>query len=214
MQSTFYTIYKTTNLVNSKIYIGKHVTVDLNDAYLGSGKLLKAAIIKYGIEHFKKEVLFVFDNEAAMNAKEKELVTEEFILQENNYNLCIGGQGGFGYINNVLSEKMKDVRNSNLSKITPDVLRENAYYMLKTRKSKGSFTREQNIVNATKAWTNNVRERRKQTRKNQKFQQGENNSQYGTIWITDGEITKKIRKTDPIPNGWVLGRTKGRKTDG
>jgi hypothetical protein len=86
--------------------------------------------------------------------------------------------------------------------------------MLKTRKSKGSFTREQNIVNATKAWTNNVRERRKQTRKNQKFQQGENNSQYGTIWITDGEITKKIRKTDPIPNGWVLGRTKGRKTDG
>jgi dissimilatory sulfite reductase (desulfoviridin) alpha/beta subunit len=65
----FYTIYKTTNLVNGKIYIGKHQTKDPHDNYLGSGKQLGYAIKKYGIENFKKEILFVFDNEAEMNVK-------------------------------------------------------------------------------------------------------------------------------------------------
>ena len=40
---TFFTIYKTTNQLNEKIYIGKHQTLDLEDNYLGSGKCLKYA---------------------------------------------------------------------------------------------------------------------------------------------------------------------------
>lgn len=91
----YYTIYKTTNLLNNKFYIGKHQTTDLEDNYLGSGKLLKRAIKKYGIDNFQKEILFIFDNEEEMDRKEKELV----VLSENSYNLCEGGKGGFGYIN-------------------------------------------------------------------------------------------------------------------
>lgn len=34
-------VYKTTNLINKKIYIGVHSTRDINDSYLGSGKLLR-----------------------------------------------------------------------------------------------------------------------------------------------------------------------------
>jgi hypothetical protein len=37
-------------------------------------------------------------------------------------------------------------------------------------------------------------------------QKGENNSQYGTCWITNGKVNKKIRKEDNIPSGWKLGR--------
>lgn len=88
-------IYKITNLLNGKYYIGKHKTNDINDGYMGSGKLIIKAIKKHGIENFKKEILHVFDNEAEMNAKEKELV----VISEDTYNLCPGGQGGFGYIN-------------------------------------------------------------------------------------------------------------------
>ena len=95
----FYTIYKITNLINDKIYIGKHQTKDLNDSYMGSGKNIIRSIRKYGIENFNKEILFQFDNEESMNAKESELVTEGFCLREDNYNLCPGGKGGWGYIN-------------------------------------------------------------------------------------------------------------------
>jgi len=95
----FYTIYKITNILDNKIYIGKHQTKNINDNYMGSGKHLKRAIKKYGIENFVKEFLFIFDNEEEMNIKEKELVSEEFCLREDTYNMCVGGQGGFGYIN-------------------------------------------------------------------------------------------------------------------
>jgi len=95
----FYTIYKTTNLVNNKIYIGKHSTKDLNDGYMGSGTWLLQAFDKYGIANFSKELLHVFDTEELMNTKEAELVTEAFCLATNTYNICRGGQGGFSYIN-------------------------------------------------------------------------------------------------------------------
>ena len=89
-----YTIYKTTNRLNGKFYIGKHQTENPNDNYLGSGKALLAAIKLYGRENFQKEILFDFDNELDMNSKERELITEEFVKSENTYNLGIGGEGG------------------------------------------------------------------------------------------------------------------------
>ena len=44
----FYTIYLTVNKINGKKYIGKHVTEDPYDSYLGSGIVLSNAIKKYG----------------------------------------------------------------------------------------------------------------------------------------------------------------------
>lgn len=43
-----YTVYKTTNIINGKYYIGVHKTTNPNDSYLGSGKAIKEAIKKYG----------------------------------------------------------------------------------------------------------------------------------------------------------------------
>ena len=90
----YYTIYKTTSLINGKIYIGKHQTSKLNDNYLGSGKGIKNAVKKYGKQNFKKDILFVFASEEEMNAKEKELITEEFVARNDTYNAGIGGEGG------------------------------------------------------------------------------------------------------------------------
>ena len=90
----FYTIYKTTNNINGKFYIGKHQTKNPNDSYYGSGKKLELAIKKYGKENFTKELLFIFDNEQEMNAKEKEIITEEFVSRRDIYNVGVGGEGG------------------------------------------------------------------------------------------------------------------------
>lgn len=89
-----YTIYKITNKLNGKIYIGKHQTENPNDPYYGSGKAIKDAIRKHGKENFIKEILFDFDTEDAMNLKERELITEEFVAREDTYNLGVGGEGG------------------------------------------------------------------------------------------------------------------------
>ena len=94
----FYTVYKITNIIDNKFYIGMHQTENPNDSYMGSGTLLKRAIQKYGIENFKKEILHVFNNETEMRDKEKELVVLHEI-NEMSYNLCEGGKGGFGYLN-------------------------------------------------------------------------------------------------------------------
>lgn len=89
-----YLVYKTTNDLNGMYYIGKHATTNPNDSYLGSGVYLTRAIEKYGKEHFHKEILFDFDTEEEMNAKERELVNENLVKDETCYNLMLGGEGG------------------------------------------------------------------------------------------------------------------------
>lgn len=89
-----YLVYKTTNDLNGMYYIGKHATTNPNDSYLGSGVYLTRAIEKYGKEHFHREILFDFDTEAEMDAKERELVDESVVKDEMCYNLMLGGEGG------------------------------------------------------------------------------------------------------------------------
>lgn len=94
----YYTIYRTTNLINNKIYIGAHRTKNLDDNYLGSGKHLTRAIAKYGTSNFIKEILFVCENQEEMFQKEAELVTEDFCNREDTYNIKKGGFGGWDHI--------------------------------------------------------------------------------------------------------------------
>lgn len=95
----YYSVYQITNLINNKIYIGYHVTDNLNDDYMGSNTHLKNSINKYGFDNFKKETLFILNSYEAMVDKEKELVNEDFVKREDTYNKNLGGKGGFYYLN-------------------------------------------------------------------------------------------------------------------
>lgn len=91
----YYIIYKTTNLINNKIYIGIHKQEDLSfDGYYGSGLLLNRSIQKHGLVNFTRETLFVFDNLTDARLKEKEIVDLEFCQRKDTYNVSIGGTGG------------------------------------------------------------------------------------------------------------------------
>lgn len=86
-------------MINGKYYIGVHKSKLENDSYFGSGKRLKYAIKKYGKENFKKEILEYFENSEQMYLREKQIITEEFLKNENVYNIRLGGFGGFEFIN-------------------------------------------------------------------------------------------------------------------
>ena len=86
-------VYKTTNTANGKYYIGVHEG-ELDDLYLGSGKLLKRALQKFGRKFFKKEILKICQSREEAYAVEKELVNEELLRDPNCYNLIPGGDGG------------------------------------------------------------------------------------------------------------------------
>lgn len=94
----YYYVYEIKNEINGKIYIGVHRTKDLNDGYMGSGKILKQAINKYGIESFSKTILEFFDSYEEALSKEQEIVTEEFLSREDTYNMKCGGNGGWDWI--------------------------------------------------------------------------------------------------------------------
>lgn len=96
----YYFVYKTTNTINGKFYIGKHRCKDLSkDSYLGSGRTLRQAIKKYGKANFKREILCFFESEEEALDYELQVVTEDLIVDEKCYNETIGGRGSFHHIN-------------------------------------------------------------------------------------------------------------------
>lgn len=88
----FHYVYKTTNLINGKYYIGVHSSSHLDDGYLGSGTSLIKALQKYGEENFKREILeFVNTAEEKWIAEIKH-VTLDVVKDPNSYNQAPGGR--------------------------------------------------------------------------------------------------------------------------
>lgn len=100
---TFFILYKTTNLVNSKTYIGIHKTNNLDDGYLGSGFALVEAVGKYGKENFKREVLKFCNSYDELLELEKLYVDSDWVKDKSNYNLKTGGQSS-----GILSDESKN----------------------------------------------------------------------------------------------------------
>lgn len=105
-------IYKTTNKLNGKIYIGKDVRC--RPGYLGSGLLLKKAISKYGIENFINETIEECSTKEQLNEREVYWI-KHFNATDRKigYNIAIGGTGGdcVSNLNETAKKRMIDKRN-------------------------------------------------------------------------------------------------------
>ena len=113
-----YIVYKTTNIINGKIYIGVHKTKDPNifDGYIGLGVYRQndakqsypfhQAVRKYGYENFKREVIKIFPYTTRGMKQayrlENKIVNEDFIKRDDTYNIRIGGL----YNNDIISKKV------------------------------------------------------------------------------------------------------------
>ena len=128
-------IYKTTNLINGKIYIGQHrVNNDVIDKnYFGSGKLLLEAIKKYGKENFKCEIIEWCESEKSLS--EKEVYYIDYYKSKvtfGNYNMSDGG-----YVPRLCGEL-----NGNYGKHRPHTEDERKHLSEITKGHKPTFTRK------------------------------------------------------------------------
>lgn len=127
-------LYKTTNLLNNKIYIGVHKLANTSKSknYLGSGKSIKSAIEKYGRKNFTRVTLAEFSCAKDAYKVEAEIVTLAFCNRIDTYNIKTGGEGGKGGI--LTKETKAKMSNSHKGKIFSDKHKTNLSIALKGNK--------------------------------------------------------------------------------
>ena len=181
----FFVVYKITNLINNKIYVGVHQTENIHDGYFGSGVALKKAVSKYGKESFSKEITHICDTKEQMFEIERSIVTEEFINRQDTYNCKVGGHGGWDHTAKQGSNKWW--KGKHRSEETKELLRK-----LNVGKTLSKDHRDKLSAAALK-------------------NTGQKHNQYGTVWVHSLELkcNKKANKEDIqrwIDDGWIVGR--------
>jgi hypothetical protein len=183
----------------------------LNDGYLGSGNRLRRSIKIHGKENFKCEILEILPDRDSLKRRERELVNEDILKDKMCMNLQLGGGGGF--CNEEHKQKFLNAgtRAVNRTKKSTETLRkrlkDSEYrknFSLKVKKGHDDV----NFNPATfKGKKHKEESKKKIGQSNSIKQKGENNSQFGTCWITNGKENKKILKTDlHLYSEWKLGR--------
>ena len=207
-EKTIHYIYKTTCIVTGKWYVGMHSAYNLEDGYMGSGKILRYSIRKYGTENHTKEILEYLPTRELLVLREIEIVTKELISDGKCMNLKEGGTGG--WINEEhrikcskagnAAKKIKlkndlEYRQNYINKRLKNILESNALGKNDSMRFTGKFHSDETkqLMSEIKKGTGT----------------GETNSQYGTCWITKDSINKKIKKEDLetyLNEGWLKGR--------
>lgn len=227
MNKKHYLIYQITNTVNNKIYIGKHITENVDDDYFGSGKYLKRAQKKYGLDKFVKTILFECQNKEEMDLLEKCVVTQEFCDRDDTYNINVGGDGGWSYVNTFdpfQHEKcvnagkcgglksIENAINAGYSGIFAYSTRNKSQQEMqqihdKRKRNHALYIASRNIYGKNNPMFGKQHSQSSR-KKMSKSHLGEKNNNYGKMWICN-DIThesKMIFKSEIIPNGWRKGR--------
>ena len=207
----YYYIYQITNLNNGKIYVGKHKSAKhpFENGYFGSGKQITAAIKKYGVDNFKKEVLCYCNDAHEMAVKESEIVTEDFVKRSDTYNMHKGGYGGWDHWNGSKQHKENAINGGKkAAKRLNEFIAEQKTNNTEWWQNWYAKVCETNKELTLRSQTPEVKAKRKNTFKTIGHSQGEKNSQFGRIWISN-VLTKEVKRitiSDTIPEGWVRGK--------
>lgn len=214
-------IYKTTNLINDKIYVGQHKKKFFDKNYYGSGSILNKSIKTYGIENFKCEIVDSAETKEELNKKEIYWIDK---LNSRNrkigYNIRKGGELGSTFNHTKEAKEKISLHNAKYwygksrSKITNLKISKK----LKNRKrSKESILKQ---INTNKNRT--LSEKEIQQRKNIHLGKKVNNqtkikislSLKGRKWMNNSIIEIQIKPEDfdkYLNNGFVIGRKRRTK---
>lgn len=213
VQQKRYTVYRVTHKESGRFYVGTHQTFDPDDTYMGSGIRIKRALVKYGKDAFRKDVLFVFDNPKDMFDKEREVVDEEFVKRQDTFNLCPGGDGGWNHLN--LDADVQRAKAAKSNARQRELAAEDPTFQDKRRSCARALCEqlraEGRIRHDTfKGRTHLASSRQKISDSMQGKQNGSRNSQHGRVWVSrPGEKPRKASEAELpalIQQGWVKGR--------
>lgn len=214
----FFLVYKTINKIKGEYYIGVHVTDDIDDDYLGSGKRLRFSVEKYGRESFEKQIIAIFDNPIDMFNMEAELVNEVTLKDPLCLNLKTGGYGGWNLKDKSLIYSSEHQKRR--SKMGDPIWRaENAEKISEWSKKglilaqeKLAIMRKSGYVSKGSTGKHHSEEfKQRMSKIMSEAMAGEKNSQYGTCWIHSliEKRSKKIKKEELsswLELGWIVGR--------
>ena len=225
-ESMLYTVYKTVNLANGKYYFGVHKTEDPDDSYLGSGNYIRRAIVKYGEQGFRKDVLFTYLDPELAFAKEDEIIQCYRGLDPLCMNLRRGGSGGFDWINKnglahtseiqshaITARHLKERQDPAYAALIGRRIREGQIKRLKQDPDlikRLADAAKQSVKKALKAWTGN-----KHTDESRELmsikKMGNKNNRFGFRWVYNDSLrTSKSIPPDDLSKfltcGWKLGR--------
>lgn len=191
----FHIIYKTTNKVNKKIYIGYHFQTSNPfsfDGYLGSGMSLIRAIKKYGVDCFIRETIFVYEDASSALAKEKDIVNESFINRPDVYNLTVGGGLPPSHKGIPKSEDhKKKIGNSQIGKILTEKHKNNIKSSLTGKKRIPRTAKTRDAISKSLTGVNHTETRKRNMRNNQPDRSGNRNSMFGKVGEANPNFGRK-----------------------
>jgi len=193
----YHFIYKITNTKNRKYYVGMHSTNNLNDGYFGGGVRIRNSIRKHGKDVHVMEILEFFSERKFLIAREIEIINEDLLKDPLCLNLALGGSGGCTPGVTWTSELQKELNKRGYKKLR--YLWENDQeWAEKTRKNLSNVMKKNIAEGKFKRCDWNGKKHKSETIQKMKEadRTGIKNSQFGTCWITNGELNRKIKKED------------------
>lgn len=184
-------IYKITNTLNSKIYVGKHKfpKAKLDPKYWGSGILISRAIASQGQDTFVRELLVTADSKEELNSLERLWIDKLDCRAPKGYNLTSGGDGAPDLDADAryrMGNGHRGIpRSEDLKQRTSQTLRGRSHSEDWVAKISASLKGKKPSPAALEG---NVRRKR------------------SSVWINDGAQERMLSSGDSLPEGWIRGR--------
>ena len=204
----YHYIYKTVCKITNKYYIGMHSTDNLEDGYIGSGKILWRSINKYGKDAHTKEILEFCNSRRDLRNREAEIVNLNEIAKDGCMNIQPGGGGGLSSPEHAEKFHKAGVKATNIKMWVENRETHSLRLSLQSKKRlEDPEYRKKIFKNLNWEGRSHSEETKSKLRKSKNV--GESNPSFGTCWITKSGINKKIKKEDLnlfVENGWHKGR--------
>lgn len=185
-------VYKFTNRVNGKIYVGKHKydKPELDKNYLTSGVLINKSINKHGIENFNQEIVCTCESLEELNEKEIFYIDYFQCMYPVGYNLTKGGDG--------------------ISEPTPDIIEKNRQWHLGRKQSDESNRKRSETLKKvvhTEEWVEKIRQANKGQTVSKYQRELSSKRHKNTSWYNDG-VSEFMLFDHEVREGLVKGRLK------